>query len=49
VTYLAVLIADVDDSVCSVVDLTSPAGHVNPQSLAYILQDQLDAINQEIR
>ena len=48
-TYLAVLIADVDDSVCSVVDLTSPAGHVNPQSLAYILQDQLDAINQEIR
>nr|CAB3265059.1 liprin-alpha-1 [Phallusia mammillata] len=40
-------VSEMDDSVYSAVDLLSP-GQTDAQSLAYMLQDQLDAINQEI-
>uniref|UniRef100_F6ZZL8 SAM domain-containing protein n=1 Tax=Ciona intestinalis TaxID=7719 RepID=F6ZZL8_CIOIN len=39
---------EMDDSIYSAVDLLSPGGQTDAQSLAHMLQDQLDAINQEI-
>nr|XP_018671251.2 liprin-alpha-1 isoform X2 [Ciona intestinalis] len=40
--------SEMDDSIYSAVDLLSPGGQTDAQSLAHMLQDQLDAINQEI-
>lgn len=37
------------DNVYSAVDLLSPTGQTNAQTLALMLQEQLDAINNEIR
>ena len=42
------MIAELGDNVYSAVDL-SPNVQTDAQSLANMLQDQLDAINQEIR
>lgn len=39
----------VEDDVYGGIDVLSPSGHTNAQTLALMLQEQLDAINNEIR
>lgn len=40
---------DDNDSLFSGADMLSPSGHTDPQTLAMMLQEQLDVINNEIR
>lgn len=41
--------ADESDSIFGAMDMLSPSGHTDAQTLAIMLQEQLDAINNEIR
>lgn len=40
---------DDNESIFSGADMLSPSGHTDAQTLALMLQEQLDAINNEIR
>ncbi len=40
---------DDNESIFGAMDMLSPSGHTDAQTLALMLQEQLDAINNEIR